>query len=45
MLRLAFPIAMQNLLIASMHIIDTAMVVRLGNVNTAAIGVASRWVF
>ncbi|MGI5877219.1 MAG: MATE family efflux transporter [Christensenellales bacterium] len=45
MLRLAFPIAMQNLLIASMHIIDTAMVVGLGNVNTAAIGVASRWVF
>ena len=36
---------MQNLLIANMHIIDTAMVVGLGNINTAAIGVASRWVF
>lgn len=45
MLRLAFPIAMQNLLISSLHIIDTAMVVGLGNVSTAAIGVAARWTF
>lgn len=45
MLRLALPIAAQNLLASCMHLIDTAMVVGLGNVATAAIGVAARWTF
>lgn len=45
MLRLAIPIAAQNLLASCMHLIDTAMVIGLGNVATAAIGVAARWTF
>ncbi|MBQ3062911.1 MAG: MATE family efflux transporter [Clostridia bacterium] len=42
---LAFPIAMQNLLSSCGYLVDTAMVVGLGNVATSAIGVASRWSF
>lgn len=44
-LRLALPIAMQQLMIASLHLVDTAMVVSLGDVSTAAIGTAGRWFF
>ena len=42
---IALPIALQNLLSSCGYLIDTAMVVRLGNTATSAIGVASRWSF
>ncbi|MEA4919621.1 MAG: MATE family efflux transporter [Clostridiaceae bacterium] len=45
MFALAFPIAMQNLLSSCGYLIDTAMVVGLGNVATSAIGIATRWSF
>ncbi|MBQ2774425.1 MAG: MATE family efflux transporter [Clostridia bacterium] len=45
MLTLAIPIALQQLLTSCAQLIDTAMVVGLGNVSTAAIGVAGRWGF
>lgn len=45
MLVLALPIALQNLLSSCGYLVDTAMVVRLGNTATSAIGVAGRWSF
>ncbi len=45
MFRLALPIALQNLLTSSAQLVDTAMVVGLGNSATAAVGVAIRWSF
>ncbi len=45
MVSLALPIALQNLLSSCGYLVDTAMVVGLGNVATSAIGVASRWSF
>lgn len=45
MLALAIPIALQQLLTSCAQLVDTAMVVGLGNASTAAIGVASRWSF
>ena len=45
MLSLAIPIALQQLLTSCAAMIDTAMVVGLGNISTAAIGVAVRWTF
>ncbi len=45
MLRLALPIAMQQLLVSSAQLIDTAMVTKLGNITVSAIGVSSRWIF
>ncbi|MDD3242537.1 MAG: MATE family efflux transporter [Eubacteriales bacterium] len=45
MLRLAIPISLQNLLAASMHLVDSAMIVRLGDEATAAVGMAGRWFF
>ena len=45
MLTLALPIALQQLLTSCAQLIDTAMVVGLGNSATAAIGVAGRWAF
>ncbi len=45
MLSLALPIALQNLLISCATLIDTAMVIELGNTSVAAIGVAARWTF
>ncbi|MDR1629205.1 MAG: MATE family efflux transporter [Oscillospiraceae bacterium] len=45
MLKLALPIAFQNLLLSSAHLIDTAMIIGLGNAATAAIGIAGRWMF
>lgn len=42
---LALPIAFQNLLTSCAAIIDTAMVVSLGNAETSAIGVAARFAF
>ncbi len=45
MLALALPIALQNLLSSCGYLVDTAMVVGLGNAATSAIGVATRWSF
>ncbi len=45
MLKLALPIAVQNLLASCAYLVDTAMVVKLGNVATSGIGVATRWSF
>ncbi len=45
MLKLALPIALQNLLSSCAYLIDTAMVISLGNSATAAVGVATRWNF
>lgn len=45
MLTLAIPISLQQLLTSCAQLIDTAMVVGLGNSATAAIGVAGRWAF
>ena len=42
---LAIPIAMQNLLTSCASLIDTAMIVPLGNNAVAAIGVAGRFTF
>lgn len=42
---LAFPIAMQNLLTSCASLIDTAMIVPLGNTAVAAVGVAGRFTF
>lgn len=44
-LTLALPIALQNLLSSCAGLVDTAMVVGLGNVAIAAMGVAGRWTF
>lgn len=43
MLTLAIPIALQNMLASCAHLVDTAMVTRLGNVAVSAVGVAGRW--
>lgn len=45
MLVLAFPIALQQLLVSCAHLVDAAMVADLGNVEVSAVGVASRWFF
>jgi len=45
LLALAIPIALQNMLVSSAHLVDTAMIVSLGNVATSAVGVANRWSF
>ena len=45
MLRLALPIALQQLLVSCAQLVDTAMVTRLGNVVVSAVGVSSRWIF
>ena len=42
---LALPIAMQNLLTSCASLIDTAMIVPLGNTAVAAVGVAGRFTF
>ena len=44
-IKLALPISLQSMLAASFHLVDTAMVVRLGSVPTAALGVSGRWFF
>ncbi len=44
-LTLAIPIALQNLLTSCASLIDTAMVVSLGNTSVSAIGVAGRFPF
>ncbi len=45
MLRLALPVAVQNLLMASFQLIDAAMVSQLGNAAMAGVGMAGRWTF
>ena len=42
MLRLALPIAFQNLLTTSLSLVDTLMIGRLGDVSIAAVGIASQ---
>ncbi len=42
MLLLAVPIALQNMLTSCAGLVDTAMVARLGNVATSAVGLANR---
>lgn len=44
-LSLAIPIALQNLLTSCATLIDTAMVVSLGNAETSAMGLAARFAF
>ncbi len=45
MLKLALPIAMQQLLVSCAQLVDTAMVTRLGNVVVSSVGISSRWIF
>ena len=45
MLKLALPIAFQQLLVSCAQLIDTAMVTGLGNTEVSAVGVSSRWIF
>ncbi len=44
-LKLALPISLQQMLAASFHLVDTAMVVKLGVIPIAALGVSGRWFF
>ncbi len=45
MIKLALPIAFQQLLVSCAQLVDTAMVTKLGNVAVSAVGVSSRWIF
>ena len=45
MLKLALPIAMQQLLVSCAQLVDTAMVTGLGNIVVSSIGVSSRLIF
>ncbi len=45
MVKLALPIAMQQLLVSCAQLVDTAMVTGLGNVVVSSVGVSSRWIF
>jgi len=45
MLKLAIPIALQNMLSACAVLVDTAMVSSLGNVSISAVSVSGRWNF
>ena len=45
LLRLALPIALQNLLTTSLSLIDTLMVGRLGDTAIAAVGIGSQIAF
>lgn len=42
-LRLALPIALQNVLTSSFQLVDTMMVSRLGDVTLSAVGMAGQW--
>lgn len=44
MLALAVPIALQNMLASCAGLVDTAMVARLGNAATAAVGIGGKWI-
>ncbi len=43
MLKLAVPIAFQNLLVSSFSLVDTLMVGQLGDTELAAVGMAGQW--
>ncbi len=43
LIRLALPIALQNLLISSLSLIDTLMVGQLGDISLSAVGMATQW--
>ena len=43
MLKLALPIALQNLLVSSFTLVDTLMVGQLGDAALAAVGMAGQW--
>ena len=43
MLKLALPIAFQNLLMSSFSLVDTIMVGQLGDISLAAVGMAGQW--
>ena len=45
MLALAIPIALQNMLASCAGLVDTAMVARLGNIATSAVGIGGKWAF
>ena len=45
MLKLALPIALQQLLVSCAQLVDTAMVRGMGNVVVSSIGGSSRWIF
>jgi putative MATE family efflux protein len=45
MARLALPIAVQNLLMAAFHLIDSSMVAQFGDAALAGVGMAGRWSF
>ena len=42
-LRLALPIALQNVLTSSFQLVDTMMVSQLGDVTLSAVGMAGQW--
>lgn len=44
MLALAIPIALQNMLSSCAGLVDTAMVARLGNAATSAVGISGKWI-
>ena len=44
-LRLAIPVAAQNLLISSFALVDTVMVSQLGGTELSAVGMAGQWVW
>ena len=44
-LRIAVPVAIQNLLFSSFTLVDTIFVSRLGDVSLSAVGMASQWSF
>ena len=44
-LRIAVPVAIQNLLFSSFTLVDTMFVSRLGDVSLSAVGMASQWSF
>lgn len=43
MLVLAIPIALQNMLASCAGLVDTAMVARLGDIATSAVGIGGKW--
>jgi len=44
-LRIAIPVAVQNLLFSSFTLVDTIFVSRLGDVSLSSVGMASQWSF
>jgi len=44
-IKIAIPIALQQLLTASLHLVDTGFIVTLGDAQTTAVGVAGRFFF